>query len=344
MIMKYIYLLIIICLFTSGLRAKNKAFVIQKDLKGIQIKTIEIHNNIIKTQKSISNLNIEIKKNKQNQLILNKYLNNEENLAENLILLLNKKMIKSPEHIFLKNFIEDENNFLGDKIIMTFMLEAIKNDINIFLERINKTESFNLELNKKIITLNAEIAKLENSKIFLERELKKKSKLQKKNPKSIIFVEKQKKVKKKVKNINELVTGVSTTKKKKINIKTKKIIFPTTGNIISNFKQINNNSNYVNGLTFESNEDPYIVSPINGMIVFAGKFRSYGNLIIIENKNEYHSILSGMDEIITYSGNEVFVGEPIAKNYFKKGIKKKLYFELRYKGKPVDPKREVEIL
>ena len=342
--MKYAYFLFIIFLSTSVLKAKEKDFASQEQLKAIQIKTIEIHNNIIQTQKSISNLEIEIKKNKQSQLIFNKYINDEENLAENIILLLNKKMIKSPEQKFLKNLIKGENNLLGDKIIMTFILEAIKNDINIFLERIDKSEVLNLQLNDKISILNTEISKLENSKIKLAQELKKKRKLQKKNPKSVIFAKKQKKIKNKVKNINELVTGVSSAKKKKdVDFKSKKIIFPINGNIISNFKQVNDNANYVNGLTFESNDDPYIVSPLNGVIVFAGKFRSYGNLIIIENKNEYHSILAGMDEILTYSGSEVLIGEPIAKNHLN-NKKKRLYFELRFKGKPVDPKREVEIL
>ena len=51
-----------------------------------------------------------------------------------------------------------------------------------------------------------------------------------------------------------------------------------------------------------------------------------------------------MDEIIAVSGNKVFKGEPVAKNYFIENNKKRLYFELRYKGKPIDPKREVEIL
>ena len=313
--MKYTYFLFIIFLSTSVLKAKEKDFVSQEQLKAIQIKTIEIHNNIIQSQKSIFNLEIEIKKNKQSQLIFNKYINDEENLAENIILLLNKKMIKGPEQKFLNNLIKGEKNLLGDKIIMTFILEAIKNDINIFLERIDKSEVLNLQLNDKISILNTEISKLENSKIKLAQELKKKRKLQKKNPKSVIFAKKQKKIKNKVKNINELVTGVSSAKRKKdVDFDSKKIIFPINGNIISNFKQVNDNANYVNGLTFESNDDPYIVSPLNGVIVFAGKFRSYGNLIIIENKNEYHSILSGMDEILTYSGNEVLVGEPIAKN------------------------------
>ena len=343
--MKYNYFLFIIFLSTSVLKAKEKDFVSQEQLKAIQIKTIEIHNNIIQTQKSILKLEVEIKKNKQSQLIFNKYINDEENLAENIILLLNKKMIKSPEQNFFKNLIKGEKNFLGDKIIMTFILEAIKNDINIFLKRIDKSEVLNLQFNDKISILNAEILKLENSKKKLAQELKKKNKLQKKNPKSIIFAKKQKKIKNKVKNINELVSGVSSAKRKKdVDFKSKKIIFPIKGNIISNFKQVNDNANYVNGLTFESNDDPYIVSPLNGVIVFAGKFRSYGNLIIIESKNEYHSILAGMDEILTNSGNEVLVGEPIAKNYLNNKKKKRLYFELRFKGKPVDPKREVEIL
>ena len=33
-----------------------------------------------------------------------------------------------------------------------------------------------------------------------------------------------------------------------------------------------------------------------------------------------------MDEIMSFSGNEVLVGEPIARNYSNNGIKKKLYF------------------
>ena len=56
-----------------------------------------------------------------------------------------------------------------------------------------------------------------------------------------------------------------------------------------------------------------MTSPINGMVVYANQFRSYGNLIIIENDEGYYSILSGMKKIIISSGSEVFIGEPIAK-------------------------------
>ena len=52
-----------------------------------------------------------------------------------------------------------------------------------------------------------------------------------------------------------------------------------------------------------------------------------------------------MDEIITLSGSKVLKGQPIGRNNDKAiKDKKKIYFELRYKGKSIDPKREVEIL
>ena len=51
-----------------------------------------------------------------------------------------------------------------------------------------------------------------------------------------------------------------------------------------------------------------------------------------------------MDELITITGNKVLVGEPIAKNNLPKQvekIKKEFIFELRYKGKVIDPKEKL---
>ena len=84
-----------------------------------------------------------------------------------------------------------------------------------------------------------------------------------------------------------------------------------------------------------------MTSPINGMVVYANQFRSYGNLIIIENDEGYYSILSGMKKIIISSGSEVFIGEPIAKISRNNS---QLYFELRLNGKIINPKSKVEIL
>lgn len=95
-------------------------------------------------------------------------------------------------------------------------------------------------------------------------------------------------------------------------------------------------------MIFEVSEDSFVASPFDGIIVYANKFKSYGNLVIVENDNGYFCILAGMDNIIISSGNKVFKGEPIAR--ISKKLKNKLYFELRKNGKIINPKSKVEIL
>ena len=88
--------------------------------------------------------------------------------------------------------------------------------------------------------------------------------------------------------------------------------------------------------------DSFVTSPVEGIVVFAGRFRSYGNLIIVENDNNIHCIISGMNSILASPGTEVLKGEPIAR--VNGNSNNQIYFELRYKGKTIDPKSEVEIL
>ena len=149
----------------------------------------------------------------------------------------------------------------------------------------------------------------------MEKKINEVAKLQKKVKVDVKLKVKEKRYKEKAKNLNELVQGVKRKKIKKKLTNFSKVKFPVQGKIISNFGEGKDIRKSKNGLVFKVIEDSFVTSPINGMVVYANQFRSYGNLIIIESKNEYHSILAGMDEILTNSGNEVLVGEPIAKNY-----------------------------
>ena len=153
---------------------------------------------------------------------------------------------------------------------------------------------------------------------------------------------KEKRYKKKAKNLNELVQGVKRKKtiKKKANVS--KVKFPVQGKIISNYGEGKDLRKSKNGLVFKVREESFVTSPITGMVVYANQFRSYGNLIIIENNDGYYCILSGMKKIIISSGIEVFMGEPIAK--ISADNNSQLYFELRLNGKIINPKSKVEIL
>ena len=348
MILKFFISFLILYNFNEFSYSKNPEKIetfLNQELFNIQKKTVEIHKEISRLNSLVKELDLEINKNRQSQIILKKYISDEEVLAEGMILLLQKNYNSNLINDFFKNFTENQDEFLTNRIIMSYFLKSVKEDINIYLSGLEKVKNLDKQLKIKVEKFNLEKDKLNKIKLSLDVELRKKKKLQRNNPKSQVYKKKQAKIKNKVDNINDLVSGVSLPNLRKNKKKEyKKIIFPVKGDIVSNFGQDGQESHYKNGLTFESFKEQYIVSPLNGVIVFAGNFRSYGNLIIIENKEQYHTIISGMDEIIAFSGNEVLVGEPIARNYFDNGVKKKLYFELRYKGEPVDPKREVEIL
>ena len=55
-----------------------------------------------------------------------------------------------------------------------------------------------------------------------------------------------------------------------------------------------------------------VISPADGWIVYAGRFRSYGQLVIINVGSDHHIVLSGMANVNVSAGQFVLTGEPIA--------------------------------
>ena len=83
-----------------------------------------------------------------------------------------------------------------------------------------------------------------------------------------------------------------------------------------------------------------MIAPHDGRIEFAGKFRTYGQLLIISHGDGYHTLLAGMENINSIVGQWVLKGEPVGQMSNETGLsnsKQKLYVELRQKGKPVNP-------
>jgi septal ring factor EnvC (AmiA/AmiB activator) len=80
-----------------------------------------------------------------------------------------------------------------------------------------------------------------------------------------------------------------------------------------------------------------VVAPIPGRVVFAGQFRGYGNLVILELRDKGHALISGMSRIDAQVGDDVLVGEPLGEMTPSTGTAPKLYFELRRRGRPINP-------
>ncbi|TWB35812.1 murein hydrolase activator EnvC family protein [Nitrospirillum pindoramense] len=80
-----------------------------------------------------------------------------------------------------------------------------------------------------------------------------------------------------------------------------------------------------------------VVAPYEGSVVFAGPFKGYGLILIVEHPNGYHSLIAGLGRIDTRVGQRVLTGEPMGA--MASDGSPTLYFELRRGGQPINPLR-----
>ena len=91
------------------------------------------------------------------------------------------------------------------------------------------------------------------------------------------------------------------------------------------------------GISIDTAEGAQVVAPGDGDIVFAGLFRSYGQLLIIAHGGGYHSLMAGLARIDGLVGQRVLAGEPVGVMGANPGRAPVLYVEVRRGGGPVDP-------
>ena len=100
------------------------------------------------------------------------------------------------------------------------------------------------------------------------------------------------------------------------------------------------------GLSIATRAAAQVTSPCDGWVVYAGPFRSYGQLLILNAGGGYHVLLAGMERISVDLGQFVLTGEPVAVMGAGPRIaalvavgssQPVLYVEFRKDGTPVDP-------
>jgi len=111
--------------------------------------------------------------------------------------------------------------------------------------------------------------------------------------------------------------------------------FPVTGRVIKKFGA-KEAVGEARGIKIESRPGAQVVAPYDGRIVFAGPFREYGQLLIIEHGNGYHSLMAGFGELYGAIGQWVLTGEPVGVMAAAKKLGP-LYVELRRGGQAINP-------
>lgn len=127
-----------------------------------------------------------------------------------------------------------------------------------------------------------------------------------------------------------------------------KLNFPAQGIRLIGFGERDTVGGASQGVAIATRAAAQVTTPIDGHVVYAGAFRSYGHLLIINAGEGYHVVLAGMESVNVSVGQFILAGEPVGvmghtapQNAVAGGLdsdgKPVLYVEFRRNGTSIDP-------
>ena len=88
------------------------------------------------------------------------------------------------------------------------------------------------------------------------------------------------------------------------------------------------------GLSLIPRAGAQVVAPGAGRVVFAGPYRGYGRIVIIEHANGWTSLVTGLGNLVARVGQDVVAGSPVG---MAEAGNPTVTLELRRGGDPVNP-------
>ena len=115
--------------------------------------------------------------------------------------------------------------------------------------------------------------------------------------------------------------------------------WPVSGRALARYGDYDDMGAEIKGLKISAASKSIVIAPMQGTVKYAGTFRNYGHLVILDHANGYHSLIAGMSRPQVAIGQTIKAGEPLG--YMPSSSSQDgpltLYYELRRDGEPVDP-------
>ena len=237
---------------------------------------------------------------------------------------------------------------------IVMILNQDRQTIRHFLEQVSLTEEKKIALQKNRTSLEKTKTSINDTKSQIAKQKEKKSaflaKIKDEKEKHITTV---KELEKDARELQSLIDGLEKqrTKKKPPSLPAKgtgfaklkgKLPFPVQGKIISRYgKKVDPKLNTIffqKGIEIAAAEGNEIRAIYRGKILYAERFKGYGNIIIVDHGDSYYSLSGHLSKILKRAGDRVEAGEVIAFSGDTGSLKGPcLYFELRHQGKTIDP-------
>jgi murein hydrolase activator len=123
------------------------------------------------------------------------------------------------------------------------------------------------------------------------------------------------------------------------------LVLPASGKLVRQFGADDGFGGKTSGVSLAANPASLVTTPIDAVVLYAGPFRSYHQLLILDAGDGYHVVMGGMDKSMVTTGQFVLSGEPVGIMATKAPTNSgetlltdnpELYIEFRKDGKPVD--------
>lgn len=112
-----------------------------------------------------------------------------------------------------------------------------------------------------------------------------------------------------------------------------RVVLPVTGRTVTGFGALTDGAR-TNGLALAPSAGAQVVAPAAGRVAFAGPFRGFDRIVIIEHPGGFTSLVTGLGRVDVAAGEELVAGAPLG---VAGGTGALVGFELRRAGRPVNP-------
>ena len=110
---------------------------------------------------------------------------------------------------------------------------------------------------------------------------------------------------------------------------------PVRGQVITEYGQLISKGVTSKGIVYKTRPEAQVISLYDGMVIYSGPFKGYGNIIIVEHGDGYLSLLAGLGVIDCEPGQMFLAGEPVGT--MPNNNNAKLYVEIRKNRHPINP-------
>jgi septal ring factor EnvC (AmiA/AmiB activator) len=108
-------------------------------------------------------------------------------------------------------------------------------------------------------------------------------------------------------------------------------VLPVSGRLVTGMGEISDAGVHARGLTFETSGGAEIVAPAKGRIVYAGRFRGYGNILIVDHGGGWSTTITNLASTLVKTGDSVSMRQPVGRAGPREA---RVMVELRRNGRP----------